>query len=145
MWVASHEYHPHVDGAPVRLSIDMAIQRYVEHRLESAVSSCNAGGGRAIVVDPASGEILALADIITKREGWPGQPEDPLRDNMIVSAAIDASAIPMNRDQPSNPSSGPLPLKQDLQKPRKSCQHQRALPIALPAVAAYVMCITTDR
>ena len=80
MWVASHEYHPHVDGAPVRLSIDMAIQRYVEHRLESAVSSCNAGGGRAIVVDPASGEILALADIITKREGWPGQPEDPLRD-----------------------------------------------------------------
>ncbi|MEE2906448.1 MAG: penicillin-binding protein 2 [Planctomycetota bacterium] len=80
MWVASQEYQPQVDGEPVRLSIDMAIQRYVEHRLQSAVDTCNAGGGRAIVIDPSSGEILALADIISGREGWPGQPEDPLRE-----------------------------------------------------------------
>jgi len=80
LWVASHEYRPQVDAEPVRLSVDMAIQRYVEHRLQVAVDSCNAGGGRAIVIDPESGEILALADIISEREGWPGQPEDPLRD-----------------------------------------------------------------
>lgn len=80
MWVASDGYQPHVDGEPVRLTIDLAIQRYLEERLQEAVDDCNAGGGRAIVIDPESGEILALSDIINKRDGWPGQPEDPLRE-----------------------------------------------------------------
>lgn len=81
MWVASDGYLPHVDGEPVRLTIDLAIQRYLEERLQEAVDDCNAGGGRAIVIDPETGEILALSDIINKREGWPGQPEDPLRES----------------------------------------------------------------
>lgn len=81
MWVASDGYEPHVDATPVRLTIDLAIQRYLEDRLQEAVDACNAGGGRAIVIDPETGEILALSDIINKREGWPGQPEDPLRES----------------------------------------------------------------
>tara|TARA_B100001059_G_C17838291_1_gene589848 strand:- start:981 stop:2753 length:1773 start_codon:yes stop_codon:yes gene_type:complete len=81
MWVASNGYEPHVDAPPVRLTIDLAIQRYLEERLQEAVDACNAGGGRAIVIDPETGEILALSDIINKREGWPGQPEDPLRES----------------------------------------------------------------
>ncbi|MDG2094331.1 MAG: penicillin-binding protein 2 [Phycisphaerales bacterium] len=81
MWVASNGYEPHVDAPPVRLTIDLAIQRYLEERLQEAVDACNAGGGRAIVIDPETGEILALSDIINKREGWPGQPEDSLRES----------------------------------------------------------------
>ena len=56
MWVASNGYEPHVDAPPVRLTIDLAIQRYLEERLQEAVDACNAGGGRAIVIDPETGE-----------------------------------------------------------------------------------------
>ena len=80
LWVESHGYQPHDDGDAIQLSLDLEIQRFVESRLELAVQDCNAGGGRAIVVNPHSGEILALADIINPREGWPGQPEDELRE-----------------------------------------------------------------
>ncbi|MCH2134596.1 MAG: penicillin-binding protein 2 [Phycisphaerales bacterium] len=80
LWVEHQGYVPHADGEPVQLSIDLEIQDYVERRLHEAVKTRNAGGGRAIVVDPHTGEILALADVINPREGWPGQPEDPLRE-----------------------------------------------------------------
>ena len=81
MWVASDGYQPHIDADPVRLTIDLAVQRFLEKRLKQAIDECNAGGGRAIVMNPVTGEILALADIINTREGWPGQPEDPIRDS----------------------------------------------------------------
>jgi cell division protein FtsI/penicillin-binding protein 2 len=41
---------------------------------------CNAGGGRIVVVNPLTGEILALADILNPREGWSQQPTDPNRE-----------------------------------------------------------------
>jgi cell division protein FtsI/penicillin-binding protein 2 len=50
-----------VEGASVYLTIDNVIQNIVEERLANAVHKTKAKGGTAIVLNPASGEILGMA------------------------------------------------------------------------------------
>ncbi|MEG0036684.1 MAG: penicillin-binding protein 2 [Victivallaceae bacterium] len=52
---------PPQDGADVYLTIDHCIQNIVEEELEKGVLKCMAKGGRAVLMDPYTGEILALA------------------------------------------------------------------------------------
>ncbi len=80
IWVSPNEFTPKTDGENVQLSIDVVIQNIATTRLREEVERCNAGGGRIIVANPASGEILAMADILNPREGWSQQPEDPSRE-----------------------------------------------------------------
>jgi cell division protein FtsI (penicillin-binding protein 3) len=49
-------------GATVQLTIDVALQDTVERALERGVQAARARGGTAIVLDPISGEVLALAN-----------------------------------------------------------------------------------
>lgn len=79
LWIDPDTFKPHDDGEDRRLTIDMVIQRHVEQRLEAEIKARNAAGGRVVVVDPVTGELLALADIVnherTPREGDP-EPEE---------------------------------------------------------------------
>ncbi len=50
------------DGYSVKLTIDVGFQSIVEEELKKGVNEFNADGGVAIVVDPWSGDILALAN-----------------------------------------------------------------------------------
>jgi len=50
-------------GAHVELSIDVDLQQVVESELEAAVTAQGAVGGVAIVIDPRTGEILAMANV----------------------------------------------------------------------------------
>jgi stage V sporulation protein D (sporulation-specific penicillin-binding protein) len=50
-----------VPGSSVALTIDLEIQAIAEQELAKAVEAANASGGAAIVMDPETGEILALA------------------------------------------------------------------------------------
>jgi cell division protein FtsI (penicillin-binding protein 3) len=52
---------PSTDGATVVLAIDEAIQYVAERELERAVEASQAASGTVIVVEPFSGEVLALA------------------------------------------------------------------------------------
>lgn len=52
----------HQGGANVVLTIDSRIQYLVESQLKEAVQSKGAKGGLAVVMDPKTGEILALAN-----------------------------------------------------------------------------------
>jgi len=79
LWIDPADYQPGRDGAPVRLSIDLVIQEFAEKRLRQAVEEYNAGGGRMVVMDPRSGEILAMCDFLNKRAGWSEAIEDPGR------------------------------------------------------------------
>lgn len=79
LWIDPDGYRPGDPGDDVRLSIDLVIQDIVERRLEQAVEEYNAGGGRMIVLDSTTGEILALTDILRSREGWNETTTDPLR------------------------------------------------------------------
>jgi cell division protein FtsI (penicillin-binding protein 3) len=69
-------YIPPRPGSDVRLTIDLVIQEIAERRLAKAVSQYNAGGGRIVVVDPHTGDVLAMADILRKRPGWAEVTED---------------------------------------------------------------------
>jgi cell division protein FtsI (penicillin-binding protein 3) len=52
----------HQGGANVVLTLDSRIQHLVESQLKEAVQSKGAKGGLAVVMDPKTGEILALAN-----------------------------------------------------------------------------------
>lgn len=52
-------------GASIELTIDQYIQHIAERELERGVRETRAAGGTAIVMDPRSGEILALANYPT--------------------------------------------------------------------------------
>jgi cell division protein FtsI/penicillin-binding protein 2 len=79
VWISPDDFTPKSDGDDVQLSIDVVIQDIASTCLLAEVKRCNAGGGRIIVADPETGEILAMADILNPREGWSQQPEDPNR------------------------------------------------------------------
>lgn len=79
LWIDPHDYEPGRNGKDVRLSIDLVVQEFAEKRLRQAVEEYNAGGGRMVVIDCNSGEILAMTDILNHRKGWTEQIDDPLR------------------------------------------------------------------
>lgn len=58
---ATHRYIPPVEGANLVLTIDQTIQYITERELDKAFKDRHAKGGAAIVMDPNTGEILALA------------------------------------------------------------------------------------
>lgn len=64
MWVFPGGYVPPQRGQDVRLSIDLEIQRIVQEELDRGVKDADAAGGRCIVMDPLTGEVLAMVDII---------------------------------------------------------------------------------
>ena len=53
------------EGRDLYLTIDEVIQYITERELEAAVARSSAAGGTAIVMDPLTGEILALANLPT--------------------------------------------------------------------------------
>ena len=79
LWIDPNDYDPGHNGSDVRLSIDLVIQEIAETRLRRAVEEHNAGGGRMVVADCWTGEILAMCDVLNPRSGWREQTEDPLR------------------------------------------------------------------
>ncbi|HET7292027.1 MAG TPA: penicillin-binding transpeptidase domain-containing protein [Vicinamibacteria bacterium] len=58
----SHTERPSTEGATVVLALDEAIQHAAETALERAVVESQASSGIAIVMDPMTGEVLALAN-----------------------------------------------------------------------------------
>ncbi|MDQ0350520.1 stage V sporulation protein D (sporulation-specific penicillin-binding protein) [Alkalibacillus filiformis] len=57
----SNRYTPPEDGNHLSLTIDADIQAIVERELDQAVAEYNPDGALAMVMDPKSGEILAMA------------------------------------------------------------------------------------
>ena len=64
LWIGPGSYDQPKRGEDVRLSIDMEIQRLTTEELQRAVDTCDAAGGRAVVMDVATGEILAMVDLL---------------------------------------------------------------------------------
>jgi cell division protein FtsI/penicillin-binding protein 2 len=64
LWVYPGSYTAPKRGLDVRLSVDLEIQRIVVEELTKGVEDADAAGGRAIVLDPLTGEILAMSDVL---------------------------------------------------------------------------------
>jgi cell division protein FtsI (penicillin-binding protein 3) len=61
-----------LDGSRVELTIDVGVQTVVERELAAGVVAAGARAGAAIVMDPATGEVLALANYPTFNPNDPG-------------------------------------------------------------------------
>jgi len=87
LWVEPDGLERPRRGGMVQITIDAVIQTFAQARLEEAVERANAGGGRLVVVDCRTGEILALTDVLRRRPDWEEElPEDPLRSTMPALA-----------------------------------------------------------
>jgi cell division protein FtsI/penicillin-binding protein 2 len=82
MWIEPAGYEPGDDGRDIHLSIDLVIQGIADRHLAEGVTRHRAGGGRVVVLDCVSGEILALSDVLGARAaettiGDPGRATHP--------------------------------------------------------------------
>ncbi len=62
LWVPEDGYEPHRDGRSIYLTLDLTIQAIAEEELAAACRKYNAKSGELIVMDPHTGEILAMAN-----------------------------------------------------------------------------------
>jgi cell division protein FtsI (penicillin-binding protein 3) len=73
------------EGHRLELAIDVNIQSVVEVEIEKAVRERHARGGWAVVMDPATGEVLALANHPTFDPNEPSRAGDAARNNQALT------------------------------------------------------------
>ncbi|MDF1809186.1 MAG: penicillin-binding protein 2 [Phycisphaerales bacterium] len=83
LWVQRGAWVDSDKGKDVRLSIDLEMQRMVHAQLLRGVEDADAAGGRAMVINPNTGEILAMVDVLRDLPGveplewWDPKSETP--------------------------------------------------------------------
>lgn len=80
LWIDAGQFQRPERGADTRLSIDLAIQQIAYDELERGVHDANAAGGRIVVMDTITGEILAMVDLVRdvpEAVDFPWEPIDP--------------------------------------------------------------------
>ncbi|HUF33374.1 MAG TPA: penicillin-binding protein 2 [Acidimicrobiales bacterium] len=85
-----HRLSPAERGDDLVLTIDRSLQYEVERALGDQILATGAAGGSAIVMDPRTGEILALANL---RADAAGGPPRPSRDNMAVTTLFEPGSV----------------------------------------------------
>ncbi|MEK6285414.1 MAG: penicillin-binding protein [Acidobacteriota bacterium] len=88
-----HSVEESVPGANVSLTIDLVIQNHVEKALAQAVRATRARGGTIVVLRPATGEILALANYPTFDPNDFSESTDVQRRNRAVETAFEPGSI----------------------------------------------------
>jgi len=78
--------NPAMAGRDIRLSIDAELQQAVAELLDAAVARCQAKGGYVLVIEPATGDILALANSPSFDPTWYDSPESIARHRNRVTA-----------------------------------------------------------
>jgi cell division protein FtsI/penicillin-binding protein 2 len=64
LWMGPDSFELPKRGQDLRLSIDLELQRIATNELQRGVEECDAAGGRLVMMDPATGEIVAMVDIV---------------------------------------------------------------------------------
>ncbi len=77
LWMDPESYQPARAGDDLRLSIDLELQRMALEELDRGTSEADAAGGRLIMLDVQTGEVLAMVDVIRP---LPGLREFPWAD-----------------------------------------------------------------
>jgi cell division protein FtsI (penicillin-binding protein 3) len=81
-------------GMPVTLTLDERLQFVAEKEIAAAVESHHAASGSVVVMDPHSGEILALASYPTFNPNLPPQPgENVNRQNHAISVPFEPGSV----------------------------------------------------
>lgn len=77
LWIEPGGYVAPRRGDDIRLSIDLELQAIAVEELQRGVENADAAGGRLVMMDPMTGEILAMVDIMRE---VPGLAEFPWRE-----------------------------------------------------------------
>ncbi|MFN3165889.1 MAG: peptidoglycan D,D-transpeptidase FtsI family protein [Phycisphaeraceae bacterium] len=93
MWVQGEGYVPFEDGENVRLSIDAYIQRVAEEQLAATIKQFNADSGQIIVMQPNTGEILAIATFPSYSPASFQDVNDEQRRNRPVTDVFEPGSI----------------------------------------------------
>lgn len=88
-----HSVENPIPGANVSLTIDLVIQHSVEKALADAVRATRARGGQIVVMRPATGEILALANYPTFDPNKISETTEIQRLNRAVEVAFEPGSI----------------------------------------------------
>jgi cell division protein FtsI (penicillin-binding protein 3) len=82
--VVTREERPPTAGEGIELTIDQYLQHIAERELRAGVAAHNAAAGTAVIMDPNSGEILALANWPTFNPNAFRRSDDNARRNRAV-------------------------------------------------------------
>jgi len=93
LWVNSGNYQKPKDGENLRLSIDAVIQSIAETQLAEAVQQYNAESGQLIVIDPSTGEVLAMANYPSFDPTYFSKSKPELRRNRVVTDVFEPGSI----------------------------------------------------
>ena len=85
VWISPGDYHPAVDGQLLVLTLDLTVQMFVEEALKETVEHFKAKGASAVVMDPRTGDVLALANYPTFDPQHPGDAEKYALRNRILT------------------------------------------------------------
>jgi cell division protein FtsI (penicillin-binding protein 3) len=88
-----HSVEEPVPGADVTLTIDLMIQNHIEKALAETVRSTHARGGTIVVLRPATGEILALANCPSFDPNMVSESTEIQRRNRAVEVAFEPGSI----------------------------------------------------
>lgn len=83
-----------IDGEDIVLSIDVAMQKQVELLLKSGLDAAKSESGGAVIVDPKSGQIKAIANYPSYDPAKFSEVSDPsLYTNPVVSSPLEPGSI----------------------------------------------------
>ena len=92
---------PPTSGATLELTIDRFMQHVVERELRAGVQWANAAGGSAIVMDPVTGELLAMASYPTFNPNVYREAREAERRNRAVQDLVRARVRPSRSSPPA--------------------------------------------
>jgi cell division protein FtsI (penicillin-binding protein 3) len=82
--VFSRVERPPTAGSSIELTVDKYLQHIAERELRAGVAASRASGGSVVILDPASGEILAMANEPTFNPNVFGESSEAARRNRAV-------------------------------------------------------------
>jgi cell division protein FtsI (penicillin-binding protein 3) len=85
-----HELTAPTRGDQLVLTVDRSMQYATERALADQIVSSHARGGIAVVMEPRTGEVLAMANLVA---GEGGGPPVPSRDNMAVTRVYEPGSV----------------------------------------------------
>jgi len=78
---------------PLLLTLDLRIQELLERELAQLAGTTGATGGEGIVLDPRTGEVLALANLPAFEPNFFGESDENSRINRVLNLALPASGF----------------------------------------------------
>jgi cell division protein FtsI (penicillin-binding protein 3) len=88
-----HEVTEADQGDDLVLTIDRSLQHAAERALATQVEATGAQGGIAIVSDPRTGEVLAMANVVQAEEGPDAGRAVPSSNNAAVTAVFEPGSV----------------------------------------------------